>query len=203
MQYIRQSLGEREKIIHVAEFHWMYNVSAAFNILFSLGLSIGLIVLAIKLEPMMFGESGFEDMSLLGKIRGLHPGIKIMAFIIFIMGILRFVQMMVVRSTTEIAVTNNRLVYKRGLVARYVGEINTDRIEGVNVLQGVLGRIFDYGRVMVRGMGVGEVVLPPIAEPIKFRRAIEKARAMPSTSQMAADAQNQAQPVKGNSGVSY
>jgi hypothetical protein len=46
----------------------------------------------------------------------------------------------------------------------------------VNVLQGILGRIFNYGRVMVRGMGVGEVILPPIEDPIKFRRAIEKAR---------------------------
>jgi hypothetical protein len=51
-----------------------------------------------------------------------------------------------------------------------------DRIEGVNVLQGILGRIFNFGRVMIRGMGIGEVVLPPINDPIKFRRMIEKAR---------------------------
>jgi hypothetical protein len=42
----------------------------------------------------------------------------------------------------------------------------------------VLGRIFGYGRIMVRGMGVGEVVLPPISNPIAFRRAIEKARTL-------------------------
>jgi uncharacterized membrane protein YdbT with pleckstrin-like domain len=86
--------------------------------------------------------------------------------------------MMIIKVTTEIAITNKRLVYKRGLVARYVGEINIDRIEGVNVLQGVLGRIFNYGRIMVRGMGVGEVILPPIEEPLKFRRAIERARSV-------------------------
>ena len=39
-----------------------------------------------------------------------------------------------------------------------------------------MGRLFGYGRVMVRGMGVGEVVLPPIEQPIRFRKAIEKAR---------------------------
>jgi len=39
-----------------------------------------------------------------------------------------------------------------------------------------LGRIFNYGRVMVRGMGVGEVVLPPVEDPISFRRAIEEAK---------------------------
>ena len=31
---------------------------------------------------------------------------------------------------------------------------------------------------MVRGMGVGEVVLPSIEDPIAFRRAIEKAKAI-------------------------
>ena len=76
----------------------------------------------------------------------------------------------------EIAITNNRLVYKRGLIARQVGEISIDRIEGVNVLQTVFGRIYNYGRLAIRGMGVGEVVLPPIEDPITFRKAIEKAR---------------------------
>ncbi len=54
--------------------------------------------------------------------------------------------------------------------------MSIDRIEGVNVLQSIMGRIFGYGRVMVRGMGVGQVVLPPIENPIAFRKAIEKAR---------------------------
>ena len=86
--------------------------------------------------------------------------------------------MMVIKATTEIAITNTRLVYKRGLVARHVGEMSIDRIEGVNVLQTILGRIFNYGRLAIRGMGIGEVVLPPIEDPITFRQAIEKARAI-------------------------
>lgn len=176
MHYIQQSLGDDEELVHVAQFHWMYNVQAVFNIVFSVGLSAGLIVFAIKVEPFVFGTRGFAQMGLLEQIQSLHPGIKILAFLVILMGVLKFVHMMIVRATTEIAITNKRLVYKRGLVARYVGEMNIDRIEGVNVLQGVLGRIFGYGRVMVRGMGVGEVVLPPIAEPIKFRKAIERAR---------------------------
>lgn len=176
MHYIQQSLGEDEELVHVAYFHWMYNVQAVVNIIFSIALSIGILVFAIKFQPMLFGGAGFEQLGLMEKIQALHPGVKIVSFFVLLMGVLKFVHMMIVKATTEIAVTNRRLVYKRGLVARYVGEMNIDRVEGVNVLQGVLGRIFGYGRVMVRGMGVGEVVLPPIAEPIKFRKAIEKAR---------------------------
>lgn len=175
MEYIKQSIGEGEQLIHIARFHWMYNVKAVFNVIFGAALSIGLIVFAIKFQPVMFGTSP-EGLPLLDQLRSLHPSIKILAFFIIVLSVLKFAQMMIIKATTEIGVTDNRLVYKRGLVARAVGEINIDRIEGVNVLQGVLGRIFGYGRVMVRGMGVGEVVLPPIAQPIRFKKAIEKAR---------------------------
>lgn len=176
MLYIQQSLAEDEKLIHVARFHWMYNVVAAFNIVFFLAISLGLVVLAIKVEPFIFRQSIMNQLDVMGQIKMLHPGVKIVSVMIFCLGLLKFAQMMIIRATTEIAVTSHRLSYKRGLVARYVGEINVDRIEGVNVLQGALGRIFGYGRVMVRGTGVGDILLPPIEQPIRFRKAIEKAR---------------------------
>lgn len=177
MEYIRQSLTDDEELIHIAQFHWMYNVQAAMNIIFGVILSILVIVLAIKVQPILFGaDPAAVNYSFMEHLRHMHPGLKILSFFMFLMGILKFATMMITRATTEIGVTDTRLVYKRGLVARAVGEINIDRIEGVNVLQGILGRIFGYGRVMVRGMGVGEVVLPPIAQPIRFKKAIEKAR---------------------------
>ena len=117
-----------------------------------------------------------QGLSFIPAIRVIHPGIRGVAFLFFIFGLVKFAHMMVVKVTTEIAITNNRLVYKRGLIARQVGEISIDRIEGVNVLQTILGRLFNYGRIMIRGMGVGEVVLPQIEDPIKFRRAIEEAK---------------------------
>jgi hypothetical protein len=54
--------------------------------------------------------------------------------------------------------------------------MNIDRIEGISIDQSLTGRIFNFGRVVIRGMGVGELYLPQIADPVKFRRAIEKAR---------------------------
>ncbi len=176
MLYVQQSLGPDEELVHVGKFHWMYTVAAFFAILWGFVLAILVIVLAVY---------GYNFMGLLPKdagifesIRHIHPLIRVFAFFVFIFGLLKFAHMMIVKATTEIAVTSTRLVYKRGLVARQVGEINIDRIEGVNVMQTVGGRIFNYGRIMVRGMGVGEVVLPSIEDPIAFRRAIEKAKAI-------------------------
>lgn len=174
MLYVQQSLSPDEEIIHIGHFHWMYTLRAIMAIVWGILGCIGVIIAAIYFQENYW--NGFEAETWLGRVQELHPGVRIGAFFIFIFGVLRFASMMVAKATTEIAITNNRLIFKRGLVARYVGEMSIDRIEGVNVLQTVLGRIFGYGRIMVRGMGVGEVILPSISNPIAFRRAIEKAR---------------------------
>ncbi len=174
MLYVQQSLGPDEELIHVGKFHWMYTVSSFMSIFWGLIFAIMIMIAAFqgyKLMGKLPSGIGFVD-----SIKLIHPGVRAFSFLMFVMGLVKFAQMMVVKATTEIAITNNRLIYKRGLVARHVGEINIDRIEGVNVLQPILGRIFNYGRVMVRGMGVGEVLLPPIEDPISFRRAIEEAK---------------------------
>ena len=175
VDYIRQSLSDEEELIHVAQFHWIYVFMALFNVLISFIISIDIIFVAIKFEPSILGKAN-QGGSLFSQIMDLHAGVKILAFFILLMGLLKFAQMMIIRATTDIGVSDIRLVLKRGLIARAVVEINIDRVEGVNVLQGVLGRLFGYGRVMVRGMGVGEVILPSIAQPIRFKKAIEYAR---------------------------
>ena len=174
MLYIEQSLGADEAVIHIGAFHWMYNVKAVMAIFWGIAASL----LMVMGGTYMYIQLG-RFPSNIGWFQGLpylHPGVKIVSFLFFISGVLNFAKMMVVRATTEIAITNQRLVFKQGLLARRVGEIAVDRIEGVSVLQSLLGRIFNYGRIAVRGMGVGEVVMPPIQDPIAFRQAIERAR---------------------------
>ncbi len=174
MLYIQQSLGPNEELVHIGKFHWMYTISSFMSILWGLIGAITVMVIAYYAYDYM--DRLPRNIGFLDSIIIIHPGIRAFSFLVFIFGLVKFAQMMVVKATTEIAITNSRLVYKRGLVARHVGEISIDRIEGVNVLQPILGRIFNYGRIMIRGMGVGEVLLPPIEDPIAFRRAIEEAK---------------------------
>lgn len=174
MLYVQQSLGPDEELIHVGKFHWMYTISAFMSIFW--GLIGAILVMVVAYYAYDYMGKLPRNADFLKAIHIIHPGIRAFSFLVFVLGLVKFAQMMVTKVTTEIAITNTRLVYKRGLVARHVGEISIDRIEGVNVLQPVFGRIFNYGRVMVRGMGVGEVVLPPVEDPISFRRAIEEAK---------------------------
>ena len=47
-----------------------------------------------------------------------------------------------------------------------------DKIESVDVDQSVLGRMFGYGTVTIRGTGEAVEPLRDIADPIAFRNAI-------------------------------
>lgn len=193
MLYVQQSLNPGEEILMGARFHWMYTLQAVFWIIFGLAAAI----------LIGYGGVWWEVDQVIGKRYGDLPAehydqawkeivrekggyLKIIwnlniimrgaILLSFVMGVFFFAHMMVVKATTEIAVTTERLVYKKGLVARHVGEIAVDRVEGVSVRQGALARIFGYGIVCIRGMGVGEVALPPIEAPVEFRKAVNEAK---------------------------
>ena len=176
MLYVQQSLGPKEELIHVGHFHWMYTVNALMAIISGMAVSVGIIFAGIIVKKQM-GDFP-PDLPLSYAIPALPVYVKGAGFLMFVFGVYSFAIKMVQKATTEIAITNVRLIYKTGVVARNVGEMSVDRVEGVNVLQSILGRIFNYGRIAIRGMGVGEVVLPPIEDPIAFRQAIEKARSV-------------------------
>ena len=74
--------------------------------------------------------------------------------------------------TTEVAVTNLRVIYKTGLIQRKTNEMNMDKVESVQVDQSILGRILDYGTVIITGTGVGLETLTGVAQPIELRNSI-------------------------------
>ena len=64
---------------------------------------------------------------------------------------LSFVRAWFRRFTTEIAVTDRRVIFKHGFIRRQTTEMNMTKVESVEVDQSILGRIFDYGDILVRG----------------------------------------------------
>lgn len=93
-----------------------------------------------------------------------------------IIGIVIFFQMMIRKWTTEIGVTTNRFVQKTGLFSLRTNEIALPNIEGVRVEQSFWGRLLGYGHLRIEGTGVDAIVIPDIADPIAFRRALETAK---------------------------
>jgi uncharacterized membrane protein YdbT with pleckstrin-like domain len=77
-----------------------------------------------------------------------------------------------IRWTTEIAVTNLRVIYAQGFIRRRSVEVHMDKIESVDVDQSVLGRLFDYGNVTIHGTGTTLEPFREIDRPIDFRNQV-------------------------------
>ncbi|HFD40657.1 MAG TPA: PH domain-containing protein [Anaerolineae bacterium] len=75
--------------------------------------------------------------------------------------------------TSEFAVTNERVLIKVGLLQRRSLELLLTRIEGIGVEQGFLGRVLNYGTIVVSGTGGTREPFANITAPLEFRRQVQ------------------------------
>lgn len=78
--------------------------------------------------------------------------------------------------TTEMAVTNRRVLVKRGWLSRSTIELRLSLLESAQVHQGVVGRAFRYGDVILVGSGGSRERLNFVADPLALRRGISTAQ---------------------------
>jgi uncharacterized membrane protein YdbT with pleckstrin-like domain len=150
MNYIESALSDGEKIVHEARFHILFYVLAWF-------LMIGCLLLA-----------GAAFIFVSAPVTWIAVGACLI-------GIGFVAYRMLPIWTTEIGVTSDRLIIKRGWLSRSVNELQLESIEKVNSEQGVLGRIFNFGRIIIFGKGNEALRLPAIAAPGDFVKELENA----------------------------
>jgi uncharacterized membrane protein YdbT with pleckstrin-like domain len=78
--------------------------------------------------------------------------------------------------TTELAVTNKRVIAKFGFISRHTVELNINKVESIQVIQSVLGRIFNFGSLIIAGTGSQQAPIPGISDPMGFRKAFMAAQ---------------------------
>jgi uncharacterized membrane protein YdbT with pleckstrin-like domain len=88
----------------------------------------------------------------------------------FGLGLIVLAWVWILYKTTEIAITNKRIIAKFGFISRSTIEINLPKVESVQVDQGVMGRMLDYGTIIVSGAGTPNLSIPGAAEPLEFRK---------------------------------
>ena len=79
--------------------------------------------------------------------------------IVFLYGLSRLIDALIIYHCTEFAITNKRTIVKKGFIRRDVFELNNNKVESVNFNQNELGRLFNFGTVILRGTGAGENVI--------------------------------------------
>src|SRR5262245_42812032 len=147
MSYIEHSLGSNETLHYRARFPAIYHLAAWGTLALSL-------VIAFVLAMYELGWIGIAAAAI---------------------GAIAFVAIMLPMLTTEIGVTTQRLIFKRGWVWRTTNELQLRAIEQVTLDQRFFVRLLNYRSVSVHGTGVDDIALPPLAEPVVLQRAIQDA----------------------------
>jgi uncharacterized membrane protein YdbT with pleckstrin-like domain len=151
MGYVERVLQPDETVLEVTHIHWWFVWRRA----------VLLLVLAVVLAAFALSESG-----------DTQTGLFAAAAVAIALGLLLAVGPAITRATTELAVTNRRVIHKRGLIQRHTIEISRNQVESVDVDQSVLGRIMNFGDIVVHGTGTTPEPFRFIADPLRFRSAI-------------------------------
>ena len=101
------------------------------------------------------------------------------SFTIFLGGLLICIAVLRVL-TTELALTNKRVIAKVGLIRRDTVELRLEKIESLMVNQSIFGRMLNYGSVSVTGTGGTKTPIPYISNPASFRMAVNEFLENPS-----------------------
>jgi len=159
--YVEKTLASDEQVIYRAHFNWTFSF---FPVLW---FAIGAAPTAMYFSLQYGSDIPYEELR-----TGWYA--SIFAFLVGSMILLFHV---IILWTTEIVVTTFRFVYKTGLIARNTQEVSLSKIEEIVLHQSVWGRLFGYGRLIIRGTGVGIISLPNLDNPIEVRKKIENAKA--------------------------
>lgn len=171
---IRGMLAGDERVIRIGHFHWMYTLKA---VLWWAGLTfVGYKLQApfLKLLQWMY-------------IKGLNPGNmmtwaepQLPMHIGFFLGALWFMHAMAVKYTTNIVLTDKRLIFRSGIIFVNAAELSLIQASYSTIHQTRIGAIFNYGKVEAFTFISGDknVLLPDIEKPYQFSSTLDRLKRM-------------------------
>ena len=151
MAYYTRVLQPDENVLVVGRLHWW---------IYGQGVLLLVIAVAILVGTYWIPDPFWQNVA------------WIAAGVVAVLGLLFLFAAWVRRRATEIVVTDRRVIFKRGIVWRHTAEMHISQIETVEVNQGLGGRLWDYGTLLIHGTGSGIEPLAGVGSPIAIRTAI-------------------------------
>jgi len=151
MTYASRILQPDERVVAAGRLHWTIFLPAAVLLAAAAAMLLTTALSAAPPGPIL----GYRTAGAVG-----------------LLGCLAFLATAIRRRVTEIIVTDRRVILKRGLIARYATEVTVRHIETVELEQDVIGRLLDYGTLVIRGTGGGLTPLHQVDAPLPIRNAI-------------------------------
>ncbi len=157
MPSIDQQLAREEHVCYRARLHWIVFVGPCI-VAACIGI-VGLLLIAVAVIFWIDKETT-QSAFLTGIV-----AVQVAAWIIFL-GLLH-------RALAEVAVTNRRVLKSRGLINRTALQLSLPEIQSVDVRQGPLGHILDFGSIVV---ATGKTAGPfrYVSHPVEFKRRVEE-----------------------------
>jgi len=159
MTYLSKMLLPDERIVYIATLHWVIFIP-------------GMCLTALG------GFIGFYSYALIGFIMGQSMAqvfgrvLAGAAFILALVGLGLLIGALVRQSSTELAITNRRLIAKYGFISRSTFEIMINRVTGANFDQTIMGRLLGFGTILVHGAGGDISPFDVVTNPQLFQRAL-------------------------------
>lgn len=153
MGYIEENLVVGERIIHKTGIHWIVLLGPITGASLLLLAAIALVVESIQSSSGTLG---------------------IVAAVMAAVGIITLGVSVERRNATEMAVTNKRVLIKTGILRKRTVELFLPKVESIAIDQGVLGRMFGYGTMTVRGTGGTAERFAMVRDPLEFRRQVHE-----------------------------
>lgn len=158
--YIEENLLRDERVVYEAHLsRWAF-----FGPIFW-GIVLGpvLVIAVLVLKP--YYQADFDKYPVSWKI------LEAVVAVCVIVAISTLASVWVRYRSTELAVTNRRVIAKFGFMRRETFELNIDRVEGIQVSQGITGRILGFGTLRIAGAGNADPI-PNISHPMRFKKAV-------------------------------
>lgn len=161
MSYIEKTLTANEKLVYKTSPHWIILMRSVAALLIALLFSV--------YKNSFLPNSFFLPYLSISISNAL-------AFALWIYGIYQFLQSYIAYKTSEYAVTSQRVVIKSGWLSRSSLEIYWNRIEAIYIQQTLLGRLFNFGSIVIVGIGGTRDSVDYVPNPLQFRDAIQNQR---------------------------
>ena len=159
MSYVEANLVPGERVIYKTKLHWSVML---WNIIFGcLLLALGGFLLYYARTHVEIGVNNLYIMEIAAIV------LIVGGFVLILVGNLR-------RSATEMAVTNRRVIIKRGLASRTTIEMLLSKVESVEVSEPAFGRMLGYGSIVVIGTGGTSEPFHKMAHPLEFRSQVQQ-----------------------------
>jgi uncharacterized membrane protein YdbT with pleckstrin-like domain len=99
----------------------------------------------------------------------IHP---IAVFLVVLFVVIIFLRLFLLMLATQFALTNLRIIAKRGLIQQHSIEILLNKVESISISQPLVGLIFGYGTVTVIGSGGTHETFKLISHPNELRKRV-------------------------------